>query len=85
MPGVIRVGDTTSGGGKVLQGSSGVKFQGKEVSCRGDKVSCPAHGMTIIAEGDESSKINGKPVALHGHVCGCGCSLITSLPGAGKR
>lgn len=85
MRGVIRIGDATSSGGKVLQGSSGVKFQEKEVSCLGDKVSCPAHGITSIAEGDEGSKINGKPVALHGHRCGCGCSLITSLPNAGRR
>ncbi|PNS10411.1 hypothetical protein COO59_17595 [Mixta theicola] len=85
MPGVIRVGDTTSSGGKVLQGSSNVKFQGKEVSCIGDRVLCPVHGVTSIAEGDECSKINGKPIALHGHRCGCGCSLITSLPNAGRR
>lgn len=85
MPGIIRIGDTTSSGGKVLQGSSGVRFMGKEVSCLGDKVLCSAHGKTIIAEGDEGSKINGKPVALHGHRCGCGCRLITSLPNAGKR
>jgi hypothetical protein len=43
------------------------------------------NGITIIAEGDEGSKINNKPIALHGHRCGCGCSLITSLPCAGKR
>lgn len=85
MPGVIRIGDKTSSGGTVLQGSSGVQFQGKAVSCLGDKVTCPAHGMTVIAEGDTDSKINGKPIALHGHRCGCGCVLITSLPIAGKR
>jgi len=84
MPGIIRAGDTTSSGGKVLQGSSGVTFQGKKVSCLGDKVSCPAHGTTSIVEGDVGSKINGKPVALHGHRCGCGCTLITSLPNAGR-
>lgn len=85
MQGVIRIGDAISSGGKVLQGSSGVKFQGKEVSCFGDKVSCSAHGITTIAEGDEGSKINGKPIALHGHLCGCGCSLLCSLPNAGRR
>lgn len=85
MFGVIRIGDTTSSGGRVLQGSSGVKFQGKEVSCMGDSVSCPDHGTTTIAEGDDGAKINGKPIALDGHRCGCGCSLITSLPSAGRR
>ncbi|MBS0857611.1 MULTISPECIES: PAAR domain-containing protein [unclassified Tatumella] len=85
MLGVIRIGDATSSGGKVLQGSSGVKFQGKEVSCLGDRVLCLVHGITSIAEGDNGSKINGKPVAIHGHRCGCGCALITSLPNAGRR
>ncbi|MTH48724.1 PAAR domain-containing protein [Intestinirhabdus alba] len=85
MLGVIRIGDATSSGGKVLQGSSGVQFQGKAVSCVGDKVLCTAHGITSVAEGDTGSKINGKAIALHGHRCGCGCILITSLPVAGKR
>ncbi|MEN3752170.1 PAAR domain-containing protein [Mangrovibacter sp. SLW1] len=85
MPGVIRIGDTTSSGGKVLQGCTGVIFQGRAISCKGDKVLCPVHGETSIAEGDEGSKIKGKPIALHGHHCGCGCTLITSLPVAGRR
>ncbi|MGR7483756.1 PAAR domain-containing protein [Klebsiella aerogenes] len=85
MQGVIRIGDSTTHGGTVLEGSSGVKFGDKEVSCLGDKVSCPEHGDTYIAEGDEGSKINGKPVALNNHHCGCGCLLISSLPNAGKR
>jgi len=84
MQGVIRIGDKTTHGGTVLEGSSGVLFMGKAVSCLMDKVSCPAHGPTYIVEGDEGSKINGRPIALHGHRCGCGCTLITSLPIAGK-
>lgn len=83
MAGIIRIGDTTSSGGKVLQGSSGVKFQGREVSSIGDKFYCAEHGETIIAGGDDGSKINGKPIALHNH--GCGCTQITSLPIAGRR
>ena len=85
MIGVIRIGDKISGGGKVLQGSTGVKFMGIEVSCIGDKVLCFTHGETFIAQGDEGSVISGKPIALHGHRCGCGCTLITSLPNAGRR
>lgn len=26
-----------------------------------------------------------RPMALHGHRCDCGCTLITSLPQAGRR
>lgn len=85
MKSVIRIYDKTTHGGTVLEGSSGVKFWGREVACLMDKVSCPVHGETFIAEGDEGSKINGRPIALHGHRCGCGCTLISSLPVAGKR
>lgn len=85
MPGIIRIGDKTTHGGTVLVGSSGLKFMGKEIACMMDKVSCPIHGTTFIAEGDTGSKCNGRPIALHGHRCGCGCTLITSLPNAGKR
>ncbi|HID4134333.1 PAAR domain-containing protein [Pluralibacter gergoviae] len=85
MIGVIRIGDKISGGGRVLQGSAGIKFMGIEVSCVGDKVLCLTHGETFIAQGDESSIILGKPIALNGHRCGCGCTLITSLPIAGRR
>lgn len=85
MAGVIRINDTTSGGGKVLQGSSGMTFQGRAVSCIGDKVYCAEHGETVIAEGDDGSKLNGRSIALHNHRCGCGCTLITSLPNAGRR
>lgn len=84
MLGVIRIGDKTTHGGTVIEGSSEVLFMGKEVACILDKVSCPLHGQTFIAEGDEGSKINGRAIALHGHHCGCGCTLITSLPNAGK-
>ncbi|HDS9358799.1 TPA: PAAR domain-containing protein [Enterobacter chengduensis] len=85
MQSVIRINDKTTHGGTVIEGSSGVKFLGLEVACLMDKVTCPEHGQTFIAEGDEGLKINGKPVALHGHRCGCGCTLISSLPHAGKR
>nr|WP_318384002.1 PAAR domain-containing protein [uncultured Enterobacter sp.] len=84
MIGVIRIGDKTTHGGTVLEGNAGVIFQGKAVSTLMDKVSCPAHGLTYIIEADAGSAIMGKPIALHGHQCGCGCKLITSLPMAGR-
>lgn len=85
MQGVIRVGDKTSYGGVVLSGASSLTFMGKSVASLGDKVSCPKHGNTNIIEGDNNARCNGKPIALHGHRCACGCTLITSLPNAGKK
>ncbi len=53
MKGIIRTGDTHTGGGKVLRGSSNMKFGGIGVARLGDPVSCPikGHGPTVIAEG----------------------------------
>jgi uncharacterized Zn-binding protein involved in type VI secretion len=86
MRGVIRIGDKLSSGGHVLTSTPGLKFMGREVACRGDEVFCPlpGHGRNQIVEGDGGCKCQDRPVALHGHHCACGCSLITSLPQAGR-
>ncbi|MGO0629163.1 PAAR domain-containing protein [Pseudomonas sp. SAR267] len=86
MRGVIRVGDKLSSGGKVIAGTSGLKFMQLDVACVGDAVFCPipGHGVNEIAEGDTGSKVKGRPIALDGHCCSCGCELITSLPQAGR-
>ncbi|WP_345774675.1 PAAR domain-containing protein [Pseudomonas sp. PSE14] len=57
---------------------------GRDVACKGDRVRCALHGVNEIAEGDEASRRNGRPIALHGHRCLCGCTLISSLPNAGR-
>lgn len=84
MKGVIRIGDTNTGGGAVLSGSSGMRFGGIGVARVGDPVSCPVpgHGRTVIAEGHPTFRDNGVSVAFHGHLCVCGCSLLSSLPNA---
>ncbi|WPN51989.1 PAAR domain-containing protein [Pseudomonas sp. P9_2] len=86
MRGVIRIGDKLSSGGTVLTGAPGLKFIAREVACVGDKVFCPlpGHGANQIVEGDLGCQYLGRPVALHGHRCACGCLLITSLPQAGR-
>lgn len=86
MQGVIRVGDKLSSGGVVLSGSSGLRFLEQEAACVGDKVFCPlpGHGDNQITEGDPGFRAQGRPVALHGHRCACGCTLVTSLPNAGR-
>jgi uncharacterized Zn-binding protein involved in type VI secretion len=86
MRGVIRVGDKLSSGGVVLSGNVGMTFMGRALACVGDKVSCPlpGHGVNAIAEGDLGSTYQGRAIALHGHRCQCGCTLISSLPQAGR-
>lgn len=84
MKGVIRIGDTNTGGGRVLSGSSGMRFGGIGAARVGDSVSCPVpgHGRTVIAEGHPTFRDNGVSVAFHGHLCVCGCALMSSLPNA---
>ncbi|SDK51824.1 Zn-binding Pro-Ala-Ala-Arg (PAAR) domain-containing protein, incolved in TypeVI secretion [Pseudomonas delhiensis] len=82
MKGVIRIGDKTTSGGSVLEGSQTMRFHGIGAARVGDKVSCPAHGPTVVNEGHPVFKDHGVPVAFHGHRCACGCALLTSLPEA---
>lgn len=84
MKGIIRIGDTHTGGGIVLSGSTMMKFRGIGVARQGDPVICPlpGHGKNVIAEGHPAFKDHGVPVAFHGHRCACGCVLISSLPEA---
>ena len=86
MKGVIRIGDKLSSGGEVTSAQPGMLFDGREVAAVGDAVFCPlpGHGPNTIAEGDPGSTRKGRPIALDGHRCECGCNLISSLPKAGR-
>ncbi|KOY60252.1 PAAR domain-containing protein [Photorhabdus heterorhabditis] len=79
MPAFIRQGDKTSSGGTVLEGSDLIEFDDIPVARKGDKVSCPKHGETTIAEGSPDYLDDGRAVALNGHRCACGCTLISSF------
>lgn len=86
MKQVIREGDTLREyGGKVLAGH--YLCFGKGIATKGDPVKCNKHGMTTIIEGSSLSKVDGQPVALHGHRCACGCTLAggRSITGPGGR
>lgn len=86
MQNIIRLGDKLSSGGEVLTANSGMTFMGRVAACVGDIVACPlpGHGRNQIVEGDPAFLACGRPVALHGHQCACGCVLINSLPEAGR-
>lgn len=79
---VIRLGDPTTHGGKVVSASATRFIFGKPVARMGDKATCPipGHGVVTIVEGDPDWTDDGKPIALEGHKCSCGCSLISTLP-----
>lgn len=81
MKGVIRLGDPTSHGGKVVSATANLNIMGKDVARLGDKCTCPrpGHGNCTIVEGDPNWTIDGVPVALHGHKISCGATLISTL------
>ncbi|WP_209722506.1 PAAR domain-containing protein [Duganella sp. 1411] len=82
MADVIRVGDATSHGGKVL--SSSVEYfvvGGKPVVVVGDKCMCPVNGHQncTVVSGSATHSISGKAVAYHGDKTSCGATLISSI------
>lgn len=77
----IVVGDATDHGGKVITGASTTDTHGKRVACIGDQVTCPKKGhgrTTVIANGDPTVIIDGRPAARHGDKTACGATLIST-------
>jgi len=79
MKPVIRQDDTLREyGGQVRAGR--YLCDGRPIACQGDAVRCARHGMTFIAEGSDLMLLVDRPVALDGHRCACGCTLVSSMP-----
>ena len=81
MTDLIRFGDDTDHGGKVISASLTMRYEGRFVARKGDEVSCPKHDIkpNLIIDGDESMNDDGVPIARHGYRAMCGCRLISSL------
>ncbi len=81
MINLIRFGDHTDHGAKVITASTTMSFEGRFVARKGDEVSCPKHDIkpNVIIDGDESMTDDGIPIARHGYRALCGCRLISSL------
>jgi uncharacterized Zn-binding protein involved in type VI secretion len=78
---IIVIGDKTSHGGVVIQGTPASDIAGKLIARVGDKVTCPipGHGgVTVIASGDPTLTIDGAAVARHGDKTACGAVLLCS-------
>lgn len=81
MINVIRLGDETSHGGKVVEvTATHITVEGIAVARVGDLCSCPVkgHDDCKIAEGNPGHVIDGIPVAYDGHKTTCGATLIAS-------
>ena len=86
MKGVIRLGDSTSHGGKVIAASGTAFVHGIAVARKGDACLCPINGHSpcVIAEGDPMVLVDGIPVAFQGHKTSCGATLTSSVATSAK-
>jgi uncharacterized Zn-binding protein involved in type VI secretion len=83
MANVIRLGDPTSHGGKVVACSSKNHQAGSlPMAVVGDKVMCPikGHENCTIATGNPKHRINGQFVAYDGDQTTCGAVLQSTRP-----
>ncbi|WP_339511455.1 S-type pyocin domain-containing protein [Pseudomonas sp. RL_15y_Pfl2_60] len=72
---VIREGDPTTTGGKVVAGSSTFIAEHRQLARISDPVWCPAcKSMGYIAEGNPTFIDENLAVATHGHAVKCGCA-----------
>jgi uncharacterized Zn-binding protein involved in type VI secretion len=81
MAALIVVGDRTSHGGVVIQGSPMTDTHGKSIARVGDRVTCPQKGhggTTVIISGDPTLLIDGSAAARHGDKTACGATLLSS-------
>ena len=81
MRNVIRLGDATSHGGKVIScRATHFKINGIPVACVGDLCSCPirGHNGCIIVSGSGKHTVSGVPMAFEGDKTSCGATLTSS-------
>ena len=78
--GVVRLGDSTSHGGKVVSAAADFKALGKAIALHGDQATCPqCKGTFAIQVPSSDRKHHGKAVAYHGDKTACGATLISSI------
>ena len=81
MQNVIRLGDSTSHGGKVVKiSATHYSVEGIAIARVGDLCSCPikGHDGCTISEGNPNHTVEGIPVAYEGHKTTCGAALIAT-------
>jgi len=84
MPGVVRLGDVNSAGGKALLGDRTLIVDGRPVVTVGTPVSphvpcpkVPMHCRALTAVGNRNFILNGKPVNVIGNPDTCGHPRVT--------
>ena len=77
---IVRLGDSSDHGGKVIQCAAVTKTEGILTSRVGDLHVCPipGHGITPIVNGSGNFKTEGKITAVYGSKAGCGATILAS-------
>lgn len=81
MRNLVRLGDATSHGGKIVSCSlENFTVNGIPAACVGDLCSCPipGHNGCTIVSGSSRHIVNGKQLAFDGDQTSCGAKLIAS-------
>lgn len=77
---VIRLGDQTDHGGKVISASSGTTVMGKPAALADDMTMCPrCKGSFPIKPDGSGAKHKGRAYAYHNDMTACGARLLASL------
>ncbi|QJD90290.1 PAAR domain-containing protein [Duganella dendranthematis] len=78
--GVIRLGDKTTHGGKVISAQSDLKALGQAVAVEGDLAMCPkCKGVFPIQLATSERHHRGRAVAYDGDKTACGAGLLSSV------
>jgi uncharacterized Zn-binding protein involved in type VI secretion len=76
---IIRLGDRTDHGGKVISVSSGTIVMGLEAALAGDMTVCPrCKGQFAIKPDGAGARHEGKPYAYDKDLTACGAKLIAA-------
>lgn len=78
MRNLVRLGDPSDHGGKMITANGLFKVNGKMQCVNGDLHSCPVrgHGVTPVSS-SYSATSNGKSITLIGDKAGCGATIVS--------
>jgi uncharacterized Zn-binding protein involved in type VI secretion len=84
MPGIVRLGDVNSAGGKAMVGNRNLIVDNRPVVTIGTPVSphapcpkVPIHCRAVTTTGSRNVIVNNKPVNITGNVDSCGHPRVT--------
>lgn len=86
MGGAIRLGDSHTGGGAMIE-ASGFPVNGKPQCLLGDRAQCPTHKgkFPLVSGGDGAAIMDGRALVFEPAQLACGCAAYSSCTGQYDR